>query len=271
MKINFKQLETDGYIVIPEFLTPAEIELLKEDYLSATDNDNKNYPISACSDKVVKTLSPKFKFFALTVARHTNINTDCIVSSGYFSTEKINFTWHQDHEPYYKWQDSYNGLNFWIPIIKPNNTQSGLDVISFNSFKQADAKTVNDRLIGKGANSFIPQGSSTLVIDQNSGNNFKLNTNIDDIKVSPVMGVGDLLLMRQDVIHRTQDTNDVRVSLSVRTAYSKGELFKSKFQIQCDKKVEMINNNRPGFKDIIEIFEHREKCSILDVLTKQDL
>jgi hypothetical protein len=271
MTINFKQLETDGYIVIPGFLTPAEIELFKEDYLRPSKNNNKNYSVSFCSDKTLQILAPKFLNLARLIAEKTNINTDSIVSGGYFSTEKINFSWHQDHEPYYKWQDSYNCLNFWIPIIKPNSGQSGLDVISFKLFEAEDAKIVNDRLLGKGANSFIPQGSSTLVIDQNSGNNFKLNTNIDDIKVSPVMGVGDLLLMRQDVIHRTQDTNDVRVSLSVRTVNSKNEIFRSKFQVQCDKKIEMINNNKHGFKDIIEIFKHQEKCSILDVLTKKGL
>jgi hypothetical protein len=272
MTNNFKQLETAGYIVIPDFLTQEELNLFKEDYLSSADVDNKNYLVSRCSDKVLKILIPKFENLARIVAENTNINTDRVVGTGaYFSTDKINFPWHQDHEPYYKWQDSYNALNFWIPIIKSNNNQSGLDVINFESFKHTDTKIVKEKLIGKGAKSFIPRKSSTLVNDDDAGNNFLLNTNLDDIKFSPTVSIGDLLLMRQDVIHKTQDTDDFRVSVSIRTINSNNEIFKNKFYDQCDKKMEMINNNKPGFKDVIEIFEYQEKCYIRDVLTKKDL
>lgn len=270
MNINFKQLTTAGYIIIPEFLTLDEVSMVADEYqLSLTDNENKNYDIARpANNSKVLLLYPKFRRMLRLIAKNSDINTDTLISSGYFSNERVNFTWHQDHEPYYKWQDSYHSLNFWIPIIKPNPNQSGLDVVSFESLLELDPVTVKTQLIGKGAQTFVPQGMTTLVNNQDTGGQFNLSVNIDDIKHTPSIRPGDLLLMRQDLIHQTQAPNSVRVALSVRAINSSHLIRKDKFYATCDRKKTMIDNNKSHYEDVINMFRTRDSCSIKDVLTK---
>jgi hypothetical protein len=270
MNINFKQLTTAGYIIIPEFLTSEEVSMVANEYqLSLTDNENKNYDIARPADKSkVSLLYPKIKRMLRLIAMNSDIYTDTLISAGYFSNERVQFTWHQDHEPYYKWQDSYHSLNFWIPIIKPDPNQSGLDVVSFESLLKSDPVTVKTRLIGKGAQTFVPQGTTTLVNNQDSGGHFNLSVNIDDIKHTPSIRPGDLLLMRQDLIHQTQIPNSVRVALSVRAINSTHVIHKDKFYETCDRKETMINNNKLHYDDVINMFRTCNSCYIKDVLTK---
>ncbi len=47
-----------------------------------------------------------------------------------------------------------------------------------------------------------------------------MNVNLDDLACTPQLDAGDLLLMRNDMFHRTQDNDTARVALSVRAAYS---------------------------------------------------
>ena len=270
MNINFKQLTTAGYIIIPEFLTSNEVSMVADEYqFSITENENKNYNIaSPANNSKVLLLYPKIKKMLRLIAMNSDIYTDTLISAAYFNNERVQFPWHQDHEPYYKWQDSYHSLNFWIPIIKPDPNQSGLDVVSFESLLKLDPVTVNTWLIGKGAQAFVPQGTTTLVNNQDTGGHFNLSVNINDIKHTPSIRPGDLLLMRQDIIHRTQDYNNVRVALSVRAINSTHVIYKDKFYATCDRKKTMINNNKSYYDDVINMFNIQDSCSIKDVLTK---
>lgn len=261
--INYKDIEEKGFLLIENFLNQEEVNTLIKEY--GVISQNKNYQFLD-STFVTEYLYDKLKVFMLEVVKNTNIVVDEVASGGYFDTDKVNYSWHQDHLPYYKWQDSYNSLNFWIPLIKPNKETSGVSVVNFKTLKEYDTdNVVANRLVGKGATHFSPNENNTIIRDDEYGKQITLNVNIENIKETPNIGTGDLLLMRQDVIHKTQDNCGPRLAVSVRCVNNNGIVYKNMFYNRCDKKTEMLNNNAQ-YNNHIEMFKTKEYCYVKDLL-----
>ena len=101
MNINFKQLTTAGYIIIPKFLTSNEVSMVADEYqLSITENENKNYDIARpANNSKVLLLYPKIKKMLRLIAMNSDIYTDTLISAAYFNNERVQFPWHQDQLP----------------------------------------------------------------------------------------------------------------------------------------------------------------------------
>ena len=140
--------------------------------------------------------------------------------------------WHIDHYSYYLHQDHTNWLICYIPIFKPSKEFANLAIVPTDVVKQHDPY-LHQQIQGRGAMRFrcaepdtlewfnlrfpdqsINVGDWFAIDDYNDASpGFKLNIDLEAHKVVPELEVGDLLIMRADVIHRTHDAGTDRISV----------------------------------------------------------
>jgi len=262
--VNFSLLESKGFVVIPDFLSQEILWQLVDTSKNRHCSSNNNYSIGLFS--VIDELKETISSTLTNISQTTDIHVDLIPSNGvYFDNQKINFNWHQDHETYFKWQNCYNSLNFWMPIIKPISDKSGVEVIPFDILSQRFPNLTKEKFIGQGAKRIWTKNNNTLIVDDERGINYTLPISLDDLMVTPTLKSGDLLLMRGDCIHRTQDTDTDRLGISILCANGNHWISKEKFYSGSDHKRAMINKNKNGFKNIISKFENQDTIQIKDV------
>lgn len=262
--VNFKDLETVGFIVVTNFLTTELIEEILIEYNAAKASYNKNYNVG--SFIVNENLKKQLSNTLAVIRNSTNIQVDLVSESGiYFDNSKVNFGWHQDHETYFKWQDSYNSLNFWIPIVKPIHNKSGISIVPFDKFEKFFPNLSRREFIGQGAKRIWPKDNKTIIVDDERGTTYSLPINLDSIMVTPDLNPGDLVILRADCIHRTQDSDTARIGVSIHCENGNNWLTREKFNSGSQHKKNMINKNIPGFKKIIDAFESNDRIQVKDV------
>lgn len=111
--------------------------------------------------------------------------------------------------------------------MKSEVAHANLCVVPFDRLETAIPAYV-EALKGSGAKLFYPQGGVTLVCDQDSGEEFVLPVNLEELSVIPLLEPGDLLLPRGDVIHRTQDASIERVAVSFRWTHAESRISKAR-------------------------------------------
>ena len=262
-------METSGFLVIPNFLDGDEINLLTkiiDSSRSSTTNSyqNKNYKTFGITSRYI---TQKINQLIQQIQSTTNIQVN-VTSPGcsVLDNTLIKFPWHQDHEPYYMFQDLYNSLNFWIPVIKPDSKKSGLSLIPFDKLLTRLPNITNDRILGKGATRFIPEENTTVMNDDESGQTIVLPINIESMMQSPELFPGDLLILRGDIIHRTQDNLTERVSIGIRSYNKNTVINKEQFFKRCDKKQTMISNNSRDFLKIESKLQTIDRLLISDII-----
>ena len=256
-------LQTKGFTVIKHFLSNEEVAGLIEQFNIAKTKEprNKNYQVFSFNHN----LYTKIEQVLEQVRNNTDLHVDLTYHiAGFFDNALLDFAWHQDHEPYYRQQDSYHGLNFWIPIIKPDPKLSGLSVVPFTSI--ASLPQLN-QLIGSGAKIFRSEGNTTFVKEDEYGNNFIIDVDLDKVSECPELEPGDLLLLRHDVIHKTQDRYSNRVAVSIRCYNGQSVITKDKFLSGCLEKKEYIKNNIGANAAFFEKFvmQNAQSCLLSDV------
>jgi hypothetical protein len=170
-------------------------------------------------------------------------------------------------------QDSYNALNFWIPIIKPDPCQSGINIIPQDKLQATIPEIFNNQIVGKGAIRYqtivSPTiGSKTAMFNDRDGSTSLLPFDINNLSVSPELSEGDVIILRQDILHKTQDILYNRIGLSTRCYNKNTVLSRSHFFTRCKIKNDMILNNPCGYKKFIEKFvdEDLEHILISDII-----
>ena len=279
MKVEWRDLEDKGYLVVPQFLSAGEIELVRSDYKRNAPRKNGNYDrgqSSAASTKqlqyatqsLLNDLDPKIQLVSELVLSATGIDTDVTIFAAYWAIDRgINTPWHQDHESYFIFQEHRHHLNFYIPIIKPNAAELNLCVVPFDRLQKKGPEFYS-RLKGGGASRFLPNGSQTTVIDDETDGSYRMPFDIAQLAVTPNLSAGDLLLLRGDTIHRTQDTNTPRVAISFRRISTKGIIRHSKFMKRGWAKREVIRKSAPLYDKISQCFtnQNRSELSVGEVL-----
>ncbi len=261
--LSYKDLESNGYLVIPSFLSPAEIEIFTNDIAvkniayAQSKIKNENYLwLEDASKEVFAKFGDKFAAVSSTIAQQTNIKADFPLGGVYFSTQGgQSFGWHQDHESYYFYQNHYHYLNFYIPIIKPEISKSNLCIIPFDRLK-ARNPDIYRRVLGKGAVYYKVENNTTIIYNDNDGGEYgRLDYSIDDIAETPQLKSGDLLLLRGDVIHRTEDALTLRTALSVRIASTHKKIRKIELVDGGLKKFQMMLNGRALYQMLLSYFD----------------
>ena len=260
--INYKDLETKGYVIIPKFLNSELIEELLDTYRKLKPQDNK-HNILECAHNLNHVIAPILQ----QISETTNIKVDLVNRTlDYFNNQQTQFEWHQDHQAYYKWQDSYNGVNFWIPLIKPDAKKAGLEIVPQNKLNAHLPKFYPNRLLGKGAKIFtvMPSGK-TECLDNETDKKILLPININELAITPELSPGDALLMRHDLLHKSQVPEQERIAISIRSYYSQTVLYKEKLLFGGKRKDNTIRDNYKHYYELYEYFSQHDSCKISDV------
>jgi hypothetical protein len=251
---NLKQLETRGYVIIPNFLSPERVKECSEIYNQIPNEYfNRNYSLKKSNTIIIPEIVALLKEINAT----TNISANSVNRSTlYFDNRLVEFCWHQDHESYYRWQNSYNSLNFWIPIIKTSADKSGLGVIPYDVLKSIIPDVAENQIYNSGAKRFSVQSDGTTkMYNDELGTEEFLPVNFDNISETPLISVGDLVLMREDTIHRTQPITEHRVAMSIRCIDSNAVLTAENFNVGSDLKKLMIKKNLSSYLKLITHFK----------------
>jgi len=126
------------------------------------------------------------------------------------------FDIHTDRLAYYLVQDFSQYLNFWFPIVKPDPTKSGLVVIPRDVLKEKDP-SIFEATDCRGAAEYL--GFRPNGFEYEADGAFKQLTpqvDLNDLAIVPSVSPGDVLLVRGDVLHGTQDNDTDRIALSIR-------------------------------------------------------
>lgn len=257
---RLEDLDSAGYVVMRSFLNDAEIARFEADHAAAALRPDTSYEVRQVSAAARSSIDDKLAATARAVAHASSVRVD-VVSSGvfgsaYFTTEgDVGAAWHQDTVSYFAYQNHHDYLNFYIPIIKPVREKSNLRVIPFDAFA-ARSPELSSRIRGRGATRFVVKDGATIVHDNNAGGTHGvLPYALDELAVTPQLDRGDLLLLRGDVIHRTEDTQTRRVAVSIRmmnrqTRVRRAELVRGGFL-----KAAVMTSGRRDFKQLFDCFD----------------
>ena len=91
--------------------------------------------------------------------------------------------------------------------------------------------------------------------NDDSGGSRLISTDLGTIAVTPQLAEGDLLLLRGDIIHRTQDTDTNRVALSWRVADGATVLKRKRLAAGGVRKAEMMRNNTVLYQKVFKAFD----------------
>ena len=251
----YKDLESRGFCVVPSFLAPDELEMLVSDFNSTAPLPNANYDIRLASMTVMSRLHIKLLTLAAGVRSKTSVRTDTIYAGVYFSTfENRPFPWHQDHESYYEFQNHHDYLNCYIPVIKPDRTKSNLSVIPFDRLLERSPE-VYEKLLNRGATAVNVGGGRTTFIDDDDGGTLGVvDYDINELAETPQLEASDLLLLRGDIIHKTEDKDTRRAALSVRLLNSKTVLRRARLVSGGIKKLRMMAANPAHYRKCLKIY-----------------
>lgn len=256
MEPRWKDLEDKGFLIVPQFLSGEEIAWVREDYDARTNASREDglSDLEFAPQELIGRFETKLQNAADAVLSAAGVHTDITVSGVYFAIERgIDFPWHQDDGSYFLFQNHYNFLNFYVPIVKPEATKSNVSVIPFDALQKASPEFYA-RLKGGGATSFLSNGSETSVSDYDSGTEYKMPFDIDRLAVTPDLTPGDLLLFRGDTIHRTQDTTTFRVAISFRRVSSKTIVRSARFTGASRLKRDFMTRTKPVYDKMFECF-----------------
>lgn len=265
--INYQDLNECGYVVVPNFLTGEEISILEEDHNTSTVEYGKYGGIKVVSTHVIHKFTNKLLLTLSDIRKTSLVKADIIIYPGiYVNNKKIFFDWHQEHESWYLENSSINHLNFYIPIKKEYSNKSGISLIPNNMLPDCPIDLIN-----KGARRFFPgkkDTNSTFVIDEDLGGSFKLPFNIENYAVSPNIIPGDLLLVRGDVIHKTQDNETERHAVSFRCTFGNNMINKTRLFSGCKTKLEYLDNNKQMYSYIKSIFGDEDNILLSKIISE---
>jgi hypothetical protein len=264
---SYSLLGTQGYTLIRSFLDENEIEMLSCDFNAAPLEVNSNYSVRRISESALSKLAAKLNAVNDRVRDESGIDVDLANDGVFFATysEKSTLTslrpgpqafpWHQDHENYWLWHDTRNYLNFYMPVVKPVLEKSNLTVVPFDRL-ELRAPELYRRMLSRGATRVVQSGSKWVIKDDDKGGKVgTLNFDLAEIEDTPLLAPGDLLLMRGDLIHRTQDSSTKRIAASVRFINSKTRVHRSDITRGGLVKAIITSNARYLFNPALDCFD----------------
>jgi len=254
--VDLKALETRGFVLVPSFLSEAEVRGCRDDFASRpVHTNNHNYNLSIASGAALETVLARVKEMLGQVSASTNLRANLPMGALYFATERgVKFSWHQDHESFFAIQNHYDYLNFYIPVVKPRRDKSNLSIIPFDVLERESPRSF-PKLVRGGATRFPRIGDKRMVFFDDSGSVHLMPRDLNRLAHTPELGPGDLLLLRGDMIHSTQDTETERVSLSFRAARSDTVVKRSRLAAGSLFKARMMMNNPATYEQMFEAFD----------------
>ena len=262
-RVNWKDLETRGFVHIPDFLSPDELAACQADYAAQPmDADNRNYNLATASERGVGPVRHRIHEVLDAVNANTTLRVDQILDGSYFATRRgIVFNWHQDHESYFACQNHFDYLNFYIPVVKPLRNKTNLCVVPFDVLERESPETFR-RIVRGGATTTLDLGGRQLVMQDQFGSTHLVRSNLNELASTPQLDAGDLLLMRGDMLHKTEDNDTDRVSLSIRAANSKTMVNRARLADGGLVKATYMARNHDYYVDMFRAFDEAGRSEL---------
>ncbi len=262
--VNFGALQTKGFVVVPGFLSPAELETFRADFHGQPVAQNKNYQLTDMSGAATEQMRRRVADVLRIVRETSDLKVDLPTGGQYFATgakRGIYFPWHQDHESFFETQNHYDYLNFYIPIVKPRPDRSNLSIVPFDVLAAQSPRTFR-RIVRGGATRFDRIGRRHIAMHDDGCTVHVVRGNLDQMAHTPMLQAGDLLLMRGDVIHKTEDTDTERVALSFRAVCSTTLVRRSRLVRGGLLKARMMANNPATYQRILGAFDESGRSEL---------
>lgn len=262
-----------GYAVIENWLSEKEIEILLSEYNTLRQGRDENKDnVFFMTDQILCLIKNKIRNI-LTMINDKEIedhlNIDMITPYMLFTnTETVNFPWHQDHESYWIFQQHKNYLNFYMILEKEDSYKSGLSLIPLNVVKEKFPKNIIEKIVNSGAKEFVVDQGRTIVYDQQVGEEYLLNFNIDDLSFTPKLNRGDLLLMRGDTIHKTQDDETHRIAASIRCTDSTSKITLEHLMQTCVVKSSEMSKRIEEYSKLFDIVNSKTEVTAKDYINE---
>ena len=257
-----RDFDQRGFVIVRDFLTGPEIERLVRDYeaqpLAANENYNLKNAGDAVSGEIRRGLFTAIADLTGKVAAATTSKCDTLGVGCYFAVSQgIDFGFHQDHECYWMNQDVHHYLNFYVPVVKPVCDKTNVTIVPFDRMPAE----MRDQLIGRGATRFIRTIGKHGAFSNDSTGNIRCHSplNLDDMTETPELAAGDLMLMRGDMLHKTQDASTDRVALSFRAFDSRKVVSRDVLLSGGLHKLLMMLRDPGAYSAILATFDHHGK------------
>lgn len=268
--IDFSDFDSKGFSVISNWLSTEEITLLSTDFHDSEETDNKNQKTCIASIEVMQSLKEKVNLVLDAINAQTKLHVDLITPEAvYFSSEYMRPDWHQDHESFYFLQQHIDYLNFYIIVEKEDPLTSGISLIALDTIEEK-LKYFSNSIIGQGAKTYKQQGPITFVECDDTGKKYVLPRRLDDIATSPELVAGDLLLMRGDIIHKTQDGTAKRLALSLRCTKGSAPIEKAKLLAGCEAKTNILAKHPVGFNYVMNKLGDKDSITAFELYGKPE-
>lgn len=254
--MRWNELETRGFIHIPGFLSQDELASIRADYADQpVDPGNRNYALSAATERGVGPIRHRIDEVLAAVSSNTSLKLDFVIGGTYFATKRgIVFKWHQDHESYFYYQNHTDYLNFYIPVFKPVKEKSNLCIVPFDELERRSPKTFR-LVMGGGAAWTYDLGGRQLMMQDHESTTHLMAADIESMACAPELEAGDLLLMRGDIFHRTQDNDTDRVALSIRATNSQTVIRRAHLADGGITKAMMMRKNAAHYRSLFRAFD----------------
>jgi hypothetical protein len=250
---DWSAIKTRGFAVVRGFLSSADCAALLRDFESSELDTNRNYRLKTVGIKAFALVRKKLDAAAADIRASAGIDVDSFQGATYFATELNSLDWHQEFEPYYLCEDLYNYLNFYVPFVKDDPERSNVVVVPFDTLR-ARSPSAHDLLLRNGAQRFERTGNRTVVECSTDGRKTVLDIDLEALGECPPLGAGDLLIVRGDVVHRTQDTATRRIAASFRMARGSSVVHRAKLAECGPYKLRVMLRNRKTFECAFEHF-----------------
>jgi hypothetical protein len=269
--VNWSDLDSKGFVHVPGFLSTEELAASRADYTGQPMGDaDPKYAISAATERGLGPVRARIESVMADVRAQTRIRVDHIIGGGFFSIKRgVLFGWHQDHESYFECQNHSDYLNFYMPIFKPVAHKSNLCIVPFDALARECPRTFRS-IVGRGASSTIALGGRQLVMQDDAGTTHLTRVDLETLACTPQLSAGDLLLMRGDILHRTQDTDTDRVALSIRAAHGATMVSRARLADGGIAKASYMARNDRTYARLFQAFERagQDQLCLADLLAE---
>lgn len=253
-------LRERGYAIIRKYINQEQIDYLLEQYQIADNQPqtNKNVPFVFVQKDLRWDIANRIK----QTMSICGLDVDILLPGCLFANASRGPTiWHQEYESFFTFQQTYNHLNFHITLTKPDPTKSGVCVVPFDVIKQ-QAPEYFDKIQNNGATSFTDLKNATLMKDDANNIVCTIPFSFEKYKVIPDIGPGDLLLLRGDTIHRTQDGLTPRIAVSIHATQGSAIISNSVLTSGGKKKRETLINNSNQFMPLIQFLRSKQTATV---------
>jgi ectoine hydroxylase-related dioxygenase (phytanoyl-CoA dioxygenase family) len=268
--MKYNSLIDNGFIHLKNVISKEDIEKLVYEYQNSDEISNKKYNLKKVTPVSREILKPYYLKIMAEITDLTHLTLNTLVENGgsYFSTTNgTYFDWHQDSITYYLYQTHLNFIIIWAPIIKPAPELGNLSLAPYQRLSKVNEKFFNSR-IDKGSASFYRTKNKNFVYltDTNNDQVINVDFNLNELQYTPELVVGDVLIMRGDLFHKSQENCHDRVAISLYGLNHDTQITRNHFESSGEYKNKYFEKNPELYSILADFFKLNETAKIKDLL-----